>query len=228
MKMLITLVTILTGCAYGFDQYQEILPWEMNMGLADWGRVRVADRVGLATLTSFDPARTIGEGVAAVLKFTDMLKGEAGELEVAIPNSMRDPEDMPTSWENLRQRDPSEPWKWEQGKVYGFLCTLDPEKKTWTVNWVVPQDMWNAFKETVQRQKTDFETFIREKKQEIQGVDQIWRDKLQNGDVSRQEAEEIRKTNLSLIKELRGKMSEEGAKYRILKYDLYNLDETWP
>jgi hypothetical protein len=228
MKMLITLMTMLAGFAYGFDEYQEKLPWEMNMELADWGKVRCSDRVGLAKLVSFDPARTNESGVKVDLQFANMMKGGDGELEVIIPHSMRDPANMPSSWENLRKRDPGSPWKWQAGKSYGFLCTLDPEKKTWMVNWAIPQDMWNEFKYNVQRQKTDFEALIREKKQEIQGIDQIWREKLRNGEVSRQEAEEIRKSNLNHIKELRGMMSEEGAKYRIIKYDLYNPDETWP
>lgn len=228
MKTVFMLVVMSACCAFGLDEYLERHPWEMNWEIADWGRVRGADRVGLATLVNFDPIKSNKEGVEVGLQFTDMLKGEGCELEITIPHSMRDPADMPTGWENLRQRDPTKPWKWEAGKAYGFLCTFDAEKKLWMVNWAVPQEQWNAFKENAQKQKMDFEAFIREKKMELKAIDQIWRDKYNNGEVSFEEAGEIRKANQGKRLDIKNQMSEEGEKYRILEFNWYNPDETWP
>ena len=212
------------------DGLPDQLPWDMKKGYTDWQHCREygVDFVGEAKLVRFDPANANEHGIEAVFLFRDVIKGTAGEYVVTIPDTMRNPASVGFDKAAWKQPEQLGPWQWQVGEAYGCLCISNVNYGIRMVDWVVPLDKWGAFKVSVMKERSEFEVFVRGKKEEYRAlqekIDGIWdREDLEEEEqVARIEQIEERRS------EIYDQVQAKGALYFISNFDWYNPDQTWP
>ena len=202
----------------------------MKPGYTDWQRCRYrgVDLIGEAKLVSFDPVKTNEYGVEAIFLFTDMMKGISGEYVLTIPDSMRDPMNMTFDLEEWNRTRELGTWQWKAGERYGCLCVSNVYYGIRMVDWVVPLNKWRAFKASAEKERVEFEAFVKEKKLERLVLEKkikgIW-DREDLGEKEKDvRVEQIEGRN----SEIYNQVQEKGFPYFILEFDWNNPDQTWP
>lgn len=195
--------------------------WSAKEGLTDWQRCRYpgVDLIGLGKLMPNELSKTNEQGVMATFQFTDMMRGEAGEYVITIPDDMRNPMDMTVDVGD---------WKWKEGETYGILCISDEYEAVRMVDWVMPLSKWEAFKASAEEERAEFEAFVRGKKQERLEVDRQRDEVMARKDIG----EEEKVARSELLSERRHEIflqvQEKGAPYFISGIDWFHMDQTWP
>jgi hypothetical protein len=229
MKMKIWLL-VLAMSATAYAEWAGPLPWNRKTGYSEWRRCRYlgVDLIGEAKLLSFDLAKTNAYGVEATFQFTDMMKGAPGKYVITIPNSMRDPLNMAfdvDEWNRTRQLGP---WQWKAGEIYGCLCISNEFEEGRRVDWVVPLDKWGAFKVSAEKERAEFEAFVKEKKLEHLGLEKKIEGVWDREDIGEEEEdvqiEQIEARRSGIIDQVQ----EKGDPYFIPFFDWDDPDQTWP
>ena len=211
-------------------EYSAQMPFFVKGKFTDWQRYRDrgVDLVGVAKLVKFDPEKTNLEGVEATFLFTNVMKGIPGEYVLTIPNEMRDPLDMPFDWIKWRNAGVPSSWKWKENDSYGCICLTNFNHGIHRVEWVIPLDRWNAFQTGVQKERAEFEEFVKERKMELATLNRSRKEVMERNDIE----EEERKERMELLgekgSEIRRQVENRGEQYWILHFNWEQLDETWP
>ena len=94
--------------------------------------------------------------------------------------------------------------------------------------WVVPLDKWGAFKASVEKERAEFEAFVKEKKMERHGLEKEIKGIWDREDLGEEEkdvrVEQIEERNSDIYDQVQKK----GFQYFILEFDWSNPDQTWP
>ena len=230
MKHKLLVVVFLVAASVHATEWGAQLPWNMKTGYTDWQRCRYrgVDLIGEAKLVNFNLAKTNEYGVEATFLFTGMMKGAPGEYIVTIPNSMRDPLNMMFDWDEWTRTKLLEPWKWKPGETYGCISISNTYYGIRMVDWIVPLDKWGAFKASAEKERAEFEAFVKEKKLERLVLEKkikgIW-DREDLGETEKDvRVEQIEGRN----NEIYNQVQDKGFPYFILEFDWNNPDQTWP
>lgn len=222
-------VLVAASCGYA-TEWGAQAPWYMKNDLSDWQhcRERGVDLIGVAKLVSYDPAKTNEYGVEATFQFTDMMKGVPGKYVITIPDSMRNPMNMQFDMASWKATGKLDSWRWKAGETYGCLCISNFYHGIRMVDWVVPIDRWEKFKASVQKERAEFEAFVKEKKLENLVLKERKNNIRNREDLGEEERDVLFEQLSERRSELFFQVQEKGDPYLISDFDWENPDQTWP